>query len=114
HSFPVEGLVGDPILGFLDHRILAGGLLAVAFHRNNVRRVHRAHDVEVLALPAQLHKLAANRSDTHVSDLRTAGHLTKELTTTLVVLVNGWAPGFAPFTRRTYAVMFTVVLSSMS
>src|ERR1700676_1097800 len=65
HSLPVEGFVGDPVLRFLDHRILAGGLLAVAFNRNNARRVHRAHDVDVLALPAQLHKLAGNRSNTH-------------------------------------------------
>src|SRR5580700_3953307 len=60
HSLSIEGFVGDPVLRFLDHRILPGGLLAVAFNRNNVRRVHRAHDVEVLALPAQLHKLAGN------------------------------------------------------
>jgi hypothetical protein len=65
HSFSVEGFVGDPILRFLDHRILAGGLVAVAFNRNNVRRVHRAHDVEVLALPAQFHKLAGYRSNAH-------------------------------------------------
>ena len=42
------------------------------------------------------------------------GHLIMELTTTRVVLVNGCAPAFAPFTWRTYAVMFTVVSSSMS
>src|SRR4029077_19889900 len=26
HSLPVEGLVGDPVLRFRDHRTLAGGL----------------------------------------------------------------------------------------
>jgi hypothetical protein len=44
---------------------LAGGLLAVALNRNNARRLHRAHDIDVLALPAQLHKLAGNRSNAH-------------------------------------------------
>src|ERR1700692_3818976 len=39
HSLPVEGFVRDPVLRFLDHRILAGGLLAVAFNRNNLSRV---------------------------------------------------------------------------
>jgi hypothetical protein len=63
HSLSVEGFVGDPVLGFLDHWTLAGGLLAVAFNRNNVWRVQRTHDVEVLALPAQLNKLAGNRSN---------------------------------------------------
>src|ERR1700733_12283213 len=65
HSLTVEGFVGDPVLRFLDHRILAGRLLAVALNRNNIRRVQSAHDVEVLALPAQLHKLAGNCSNTH-------------------------------------------------
>src|ERR1700730_6887043 len=101
HSLSIEGLVGDPVLRFLDYRILAGGFLAVAFNRNNIRRVHRAHDVEVLALPAQLYKLTGNRSNTHdglqslvswraqwlddnayarplVSDLRTAGRISPE------------------------------------
>src|SRR5580658_4112169 len=64
-SLPIEGFVGNPVLGFLDHGILAGGFLAVTFHRNNVRRVQGAHDVEVLALPAQLHEFAGNRSNTH-------------------------------------------------
>src|SRR6185436_20129012 len=46
----IEGLVRAPIFGFLDHRLLPGGLLSVAFDGDDVRRVHRAHHVEVLAL----------------------------------------------------------------
>lgn len=32
HCLAVEGFVGDPVLGFLDHRTLTDGLLAVAFN----------------------------------------------------------------------------------
>lgn len=34
-----------------------------------------------------------------------------ESTTTLVVVVKGWGPAFAPFIWRTYAVMFTMASS---
>src|SRR5258706_2427419 len=65
HGFAIEGLVGDPVFGFLDHRTLAFGFLAVAFDRNDVGRVHGAHHVEVFALAAQLYKLTGNSSETH-------------------------------------------------
>src|SRR4051794_10315423 len=57
HGLAVEIVVGDPPLRLLDHRRPAGRLLAVALDRDDVRRVHRAHHLEVLALPAQLHEL---------------------------------------------------------
>ena len=69
-------------------------------------------------------KLLISRLSRHVAKLpflkrienptRRTNHLIIELTTTPVVLVNGWAPAFAPFIWRTYAVMFTVVSSFMS
>src|SRR5262249_34731125 len=65
HGLAVEGVVGNPVLGFLDHRTLADGLLAVALNRDNVGRVHRVHHVEVLALSTELHKLACDCSKTH-------------------------------------------------
>src|SRR5207248_2300221 len=84
HGFAVKSFVCAPVLGFLDHRALAGGFLAVAFNRNDLRRVHRAHHVEVLALPAQLHKLTGYSSETH------SGLLSKG------VLMNGASKRRAP------------------
>jgi len=45
--------------------LLAGGLLAVTFDGDNVRRIHRAHHIKVLPLPAQFHKLLGNGSKAH-------------------------------------------------
>src|SRR3954452_914252 len=57
HRLAVEVVDGGPALGLLDYRRPADRLLAVPFDRDDVRRVHRPHDLEVLALPAHLHKL---------------------------------------------------------
>src|ERR1700722_16891514 len=57
HGFAVEGFIGDPVLGFLDDRTLPGSLLAVAFDGDDCRRIEGAHHIEVLPLPAQVHKL---------------------------------------------------------
>src|SRR5437667_6140301 len=64
-GFAIEGFIGDPVLGFLDHRTLAFGFLSVAFDGNNIGRVHGAHHVKVFALAAQFHKLAGYSSETH-------------------------------------------------
>src|SRR5207253_180086 len=69
HRLSVEGLVRDPVFGLLDDRLLAGRLLAVAFDRDDVGRVQRAHHVEVLALPAELDELGGNGTNAH-GDLR--------------------------------------------
>ena len=56
HGFAVERLVGAPVFGFFDDGTLADGFLAIAFNGHDVGRIHRAHDVKVFALPAQLHE----------------------------------------------------------
>src|SRR5262249_41353497 len=61
----VERLVGHPVLGFLDDRPLARRFLAITLDGDDVRRVHRAHHIEVLTLSAQFYKLVCNGSKTH-------------------------------------------------
>src|SRR5262245_11027418 len=58
--FAPDGVFGLPLLGLLDNRCLVGGFLAADFDRNDVASVHRVHQVEVLALVAQYHKLTGN------------------------------------------------------
>jgi hypothetical protein len=63
--FALDGFVGLPDLGLLDDRRLTGGFLTAAFDGNNVRRVHRAHDVKILALVTQLYKLPGDGLKAH-------------------------------------------------
>lgn len=50
HGLPMEGFAGYPVLRFLAHRILTGGLFAVACNRKQCQA-------------RQLHKIAGNRSN---------------------------------------------------
>ena len=61
----VERLVGAPLLGLLDDRLLPGRLRAVALDGDDVRGVQRAHDVEVLALVAQVEELLGDGLKAH-------------------------------------------------
>ena len=47
-GFAVEGFIGGPVFGFLDHGSLAGGFFAAAFDGDDVGGVQGLHDVEVL------------------------------------------------------------------
>ena len=55
----------SPNLGFADDGLLADRFLAVALDRDHLRRVHRAHDLEVLPLVPQLHEFAGDRLNAH-------------------------------------------------
>lgn len=61
----VEGFVGDPVLGFFDDGLLAGGFAAVAFDGDDVGRVERAHHVEIFALVAEVHELFGDGLEGH-------------------------------------------------
>ena len=61
----VNGAIGRPLRRKEDHRLLTGGLLAVAFDGDDGRGVHRAHHVGVLALPAQLHEFVSDYLNAH-------------------------------------------------
>src|SRR5262245_8489062 len=65
HLLGEDLVVALPDLGLLDDRPLALGLGAVSFDRDDGRRVHRAHDVEVLALVAQLDEPDGNSAGAH-------------------------------------------------
>src|SRR6478735_9075150 len=63
--FTVERQTLGPILRLLDHRLLANSLLAVALNGDDVGGVHRAHDVKVLSLVAQVDEFFGERVKAH-------------------------------------------------
>src|SRR5262249_42445980 len=52
-------------LRLVDDRLLADEFPAVAFHRDHLWRVHRAHDLEVLPLVAQIHEFIGDCLNAH-------------------------------------------------
>src|SRR5262245_22700967 len=52
-------------LGLVDDLLLAGEFPAVAFDRDHLRRVEVAHELEVLALSAELHEFSGHSANAH-------------------------------------------------
>src|SRR5262245_20845553 len=56
HLLSVDGVVALPDLRLLDDGRLPNGLATVSLDGDDVGRVHRAHDFEVLALSTKIHE----------------------------------------------------------